>query len=109
LPPCRIIAATCVRLRFTGPYESIRVYDDDPADDEDWYDDDDVAGEDFIPCPECGKPIPEISDRCPACGYWLSSADRRSLNHGEAMPAWVKFTAFALLAAMLYGLATFLM
>jgi predicted amidophosphoribosyltransferase len=84
------------------------VYDDDAADDEDWYDDE-VADEDFIPCPECGKPIPEISDRCPACGYWLSAADRRSLSRREAIPAWAKFTAFLLLLAMLYGLATFLM
>ncbi len=85
------------------------MYDDDPADDEDWYDDDDDAEEDFIPCPECGKPIPEISDRCPACGYWLSAADRRSLSRREAMPTWVKFTAFVLLAATLVGLATFLL
>jgi ribosomal protein S27AE len=79
-------------------------------DDEDWYDDDDdETVEDDVACPECGGPIAEISDRCPACGYWLSAADRRTLGHGEATPSWVKFTAFVLLAAMLVGLATFLM
>ncbi len=85
------------------------MYDDNPDEDEDWYDDDDDADEDFIPCPECGNPIPEISDRCPTCGYWLSAADRRSLSRREAMPAWVKFTAFILLAVTLVGLATFLL
>jgi predicted amidophosphoribosyltransferase len=79
-------------------------------DDEDWYDDDeDEPDEEDVACPECGGPIAEIADRCPACGYWLSSADRRALRCSEATPAWIKVTAFVLLAAMLIGLATFLM
>jgi hypothetical protein len=79
-------------------------------DDEDWYDaDDDEPDEETVACPECGGSVPEIIDRCPACGYWLSAFDRRALRRGEATPAWVKFTAFVLLAAILVGLATFLM
>jgi predicted amidophosphoribosyltransferase len=85
------------------------LHDDHAEQDEDWYGGDDEPDEDFIPCPECGEPIPEISDRCPACGYWLSATDRRTLSRREAMPTWVKFTAFVLLAVTLFGLATFLL
>jgi hypothetical protein len=83
---------------------------DDPPDDEDWYDDDDAEPEDAPPrpCPECGKPIADFLDKCPACGYWLSAADRRALKPHESTPAWVKVTALVLLAVTLLGLATFL-
>ena len=39
--------------------------------DEDWYDDDEPDEGDTAPCPECGKPVDYVADRCPACGYWI--------------------------------------
>ena len=77
-------------------------------DDEDWCDDEapDEDEEDSAACPECGEPVPEISDRCPACGYWLSDADRRGMWSGESKPLWIRITVVVLLAAFL---ATLLM
>jgi ribosomal protein L37E len=79
-------------------------------DDEDWYDDDDDESdeEESGSCPECGGTVYEFTDKCPACGYWLSAADRRALWSNESKPAWVKFTALVLLVALvlsLYGIA----
>ncbi len=79
---------------------------DDPDDDEDWYDaDGDEADEpEFGQCPECGRPVHSVSDKCPACGYWLSDADRRAMWAGASRPAWQKITALVLLAVFLAGL-----
>ncbi|HEX4414836.1 MAG TPA: hypothetical protein VH107_14475 [Lacipirellulaceae bacterium] len=83
------------------------MHDDDFEDDEDWYDEE-SDDEPTVPCPECGEPVLEISDRCPACGYWLTDSDRQRLTRHAAIPIWVKLTATVLLVAMLYGLATFM-
>jgi hypothetical protein len=78
---------------------------DEPDDDEDWYDDDD-APEDDEPgrCPECGEPVPSIASMCPACGYWLSDADRRALWTSESKPAWLRVTAIVVLITFLASL-----
>jgi hypothetical protein len=81
--------------------------DDEFDDDEDWYDDEPDDG-DPVPCPECGDSVSDFLDKCPACGYWLSTADRCQLRPHEAHPAWVKFTAVVLLAMMAWGVFTFL-
>lgn len=78
--------------------------DDDFDSDEEWHDDDDAADAETNPCPECGAPVSEYSDKCPACGYWLSEADRRALGTGASRPAWQKITALVLLAVFLAGL-----
>ncbi|MFH0963489.1 MAG: hypothetical protein V2A58_05700 [Planctomycetota bacterium] len=33
------------------------------------------------PCPSCGSPVYELSDRCPNCGFWIPAdrSSRRSL------------------------------
>ena len=78
---------------------------DDPIDDEDWYDDDDESDEaEAAHCPECGQPVYDFSDKCPACGYWLSAADRRAMWSGESKPAWLKITALVVLIILLLGL-----
>jgi hypothetical protein len=77
--------------------------DDDPDDDEDWYDGDEPDDGDPVPCPECGEPVSDFLDKCPACGYLLSADDRRRLRSHEAKPAWVKATALVLLAVFLWG------
>ena len=76
--------AARIGLRNARDFENLplpcpcqRPFDDDD-DDEDWYDDDDEPDDDEpAPCPECGEPVYAITDKCPACGYWLSEADRR--------------------------------
>jgi hypothetical protein len=74
-------------------------------DDEDWYDDEDEP-DDYEParCPECNEPIHAIADKCPACGYWLSVADRRAMWAGMSKPLWVKVTAAIVLVAFLLSL-----
>jgi hypothetical protein len=78
--------------------------EDEPDDDEDWYDGDEPDDGDPVACPECGEPVADFLDKCPACGYWLSAADRRRLRPGHvAKPLWVKATAIVLLAIFLWG------
>jgi hypothetical protein len=78
---------------------------DETDDDEDWYDDENEPDDgESAPCPECGQPIPEFIDKCPACGYWLSAADRRALRAGESKPSWIRITAVVVLIAILLGL-----
>jgi hypothetical protein len=78
---------------------------DDWDDDESWSDDDKEpdSGE-AAPCPECGKPIDIITDKCPECGYWLSEADRRAMWSGMSKPLWLRVTAYIVLAAFLFSL-----
>jgi hypothetical protein len=78
---------------------------DDPDDDEDWYDDDDeLDEEEAARCPECGGPVEIVTDKCPACGYWLSEADRRAMWFGTSKPMWLKVTAAIVLVAFLTSL-----
>jgi hypothetical protein len=81
--------------------------DDEFDDDEDWHDDEPDDG-DPVHCPECGEPVSDFLDKCPACGYWLSAADRRALRPRESHPAWVKATAVVLLVIFVWGVFTFL-
>jgi hypothetical protein len=77
----------------------------DDSDDEDWYDDDDAPDEDEVGrCPECGDSVHSIADRCPACGYWLSDADRRAIWIGESKPVWLRVAAIIVLIAFLASL-----
>jgi hypothetical protein len=71
--------------------------------DEDWSDDD--FNEDFdedepATCPECGKLIPSLTDKCPTCGYWLTAADRRHLRPSDSKPKWVVITATVVLVVL---------
>jgi hypothetical protein len=78
---------------------------DAPYDDEEWYEEDAEPGaEDAVRCPECDEPIHGFLDKCPACGYWLSAADRQALRPGESKPTWVRITTILVLAALLIGL-----
>ncbi len=77
----------------------------DNPDDEDWYDDDDEPDdEEAARCPECGGSVHSVSDKCPACGYWLSEADRRAMWTGMDKPVWIKVTAAIVLMAIVAGL-----
>lgn len=70
--------------------------------DEDWSDDgDDLDDDDIVDCPECGASISSLTDKCAACGYWLSAADRRNLRSEGVKPLWVTLTAIVLLAIFL--------
>ena len=68
---------------------------DEPDDDEDWYDDDDEPDDvETGPLSGVRRPGPLLSpDKCPACGYWLSDADRRVMWTGVDNPVWIKVTA----------------
>lgn len=68
--------------------------------DEDW-DDDDVDDVETARCPECGSAVHSVSDKCPACGYWLTEADRRAMWSGMAKPLWLRITAVVVLVAFL--------
>jgi ribosomal protein L37E len=82
---------------------SISELEDD--DDEDWYDDDsDDPDDEWAPCPECGETVHVITGKCPACGYWLSAADRRAMWASESRPMWQKVTAVVLLVTFLAGI-----
>jgi hypothetical protein len=88
----------------------MRYEDHDDDQDEDWYDTDDEANgadpdEDrTAPCPTCGDPIYAISDRCPACGHWLTEAERNALWAETSKPAWVTITAVIVLALLVLSL-----
>jgi hypothetical protein len=82
---------------------------DDPTDDEDWYDDEsadeaesDAAGS----CPECNGPVYEFTDKCPACGYYLTESDRRRIWSGKSRPIWILVTATVILMILLFGMLT---
>ncbi len=78
---------------------------DDPDDDEDWYDEDEDQLEEIAAqCPECGGPVYMVTHKCPACGYWLAEADRRSMWRSESKPKWIKLTAAVVLIVLLVTL-----
>jgi hypothetical protein len=78
---------------------------DDMDDDEDWYDDDDeLDEEEAARCPECGGTVHIVTDKCPACGYWLSGDDRRAMWSGSSKPIWLKVTAAVVLVTFLLSL-----
>src|SRR4051812_27530142 len=86
------IPATANRFPIPNEFTPIMAYDD-PDDDEDWYDNDDEPdNEEPARCPECEAPVYNLSDRCPACGHWLSETERRRTWSGESKPAWIKIT-----------------
>ncbi len=49
-------------------------YDDDWSDDLDELDEDD----DCFECPECGAEVHAGTESCPACGYWITDAEREA-------------------------------
>ena len=75
------------------------------SNDEDWSDDDDeLDEEEAAQCPECGEPIHIITDKCPACGYWLSPDDRHAMWSGMRKPIWLRITTWVILAVSLIPL-----
>jgi hypothetical protein len=74
---------------------------DELEDDEAWCDDDQLDDEVAAECPECGAEVPSFIDRCPACGYWLSDADRRAATPGLRKQLWLKVTAVVVILALL--------
>ena len=74
------------------------------SDDDDDLENDDSENETTVPCPECGSAIFLIADACPACGYWLSEDDRRTLDRKSAKPAWLTITTWVLIAVFLVGI-----
>jgi hypothetical protein len=92
-------------------HESNMPYND-PIDDEDWYDEetddssDESASVETGHCPECRGPVYEFTDKCPACGYWLTAADRRTIWSGASKPKWVLITAGIILVVLVLGMLT---
>jgi hypothetical protein len=76
-------------------------WDDEP---EDWLDGDEPDEADTAPCPECGQPVDYVTEKCPACGYWLSAADRRSMWSRDSNPTWIRITAVVVLVAVVASL-----
>jgi ribosomal protein L37E len=47
--------------------------------DDDWSGDlDDPDEDDCFNCPECGAEIHAEAESCPACGYWITDAEREA-------------------------------
>ncbi len=84
---------------------------DDPPDDEDWYDEE-VAGDEFDDteeigrCPECRGPVYEFTNKCPACGYYLTESDQRRLWSSHSKPKWVLITTVVILTILTLGALT---
>ncbi len=81
---------------------------DDWDDDEDWDDEQDEASG---PCPECQAEIHVDAEVCPACGYWLTTADRHALWDGgspvKGLMSVGKFVLVVILIALMSGLLLF--
>lgn len=56
--------------RCNGPEPRDESWDDDPDEvqDGDWDDGDETP---TVPCPRCGRPVPDFADRCHHCGDWI--------------------------------------
>ena len=84
---------------------------DDPIGDEEWYEEDDDGSKEPDDsetghCPECSGPVYEFTNKCPACGYWLTEADRRQTSSGTSRPKWVLITAGIILVVLVFGMLT---
>ena len=78
-------------------------------DDEDWYSEEEDETYDDAEtgrCPECSAPVYDFTDKCPACGYYVSADDRRRLWSSESKPKWVLITATLILLLLLFGVLT---
>ena len=81
--------------------------DDDWQDDEDWSDDavedldDEPDEQEAARCPECGAPVHIVTDKCPACGYWLSEADRQAMGSDSSISGRLKLATRILLVVLL--------
>jgi hypothetical protein len=86
------------------PYQTADDWDEDDEP-EDWSDNDDDEPEegDTAPCPECGRPVEIVTDKCRACGYWLSAADRAAMWSGDK-PVWIKIVAVIVLVSIVASL-----
>ncbi len=51
-----------------------------------------------LPCPSCGVDVYEDTDRCPACGEYITPRWATS----SAQPIWWLFATFAAIAAVIY-------
>ena len=71
---------------------------------EEWtddYDDDEPDEEESGSCPECGAEIYEVADKCIACGYWISEADRRVMWSGTSQSTALKIVTKVVLGIIL--------
>jgi len=51
-----------------------------------------------VPCPSCGRDVPDFADRCPYCGDWIVQASGES-SHGRV---WLILAALAALVGFLW-------
>jgi len=77
-------------------------------DDEDWDDEYEEDGATGL-CPECRAEIDVEAEMCPACGYWLTTADRHALWDGRSPVRGVmsvgKMVLVVILIVVMSGLA----
>ena len=55
-------------------WDSDDEWSDDLDSGNDWHDGD--LEDEVLPCPECGAEVHADAEACPACGYWITDADR---------------------------------
>ncbi len=70
-------------------------------DDESWDDNDDEPS--LVPCPFCRKEMLEDAPQCPACGNYVSDADRSA----ALKPGWAVLVIVGLLIAAFVMSAVF--
>ena len=69
-----------VDVRTPALFNDLDGDDWDEPDDDNNDDDNHVA--EYGPCPECGEEMDVEAEMCPACGHWLSTAERHKLWDG---------------------------
>lgn len=59
-------------------------WENDDWENDDWDNEHDEAldVDECGPCPECGEEMDVEAEMCPACGHWLSTAERHKLWDG---------------------------
>jgi len=74
-------------------------------DDEDWNDDYDEPLDDEapLPCPECGADVYADAEACPACGYWITDADRTAAWRAGSATGHVRRIGLWVLGIALLG------
>ncbi|MEN0109722.1 MAG: zinc ribbon domain-containing protein [Planctomycetota bacterium] len=80
----------------------------DELDSDDGWPVDDFQDE-VLACPECGAEIDADAEACPACGYWITDADRERAWRAGSASGRIRVIGLWLLAFAAIGYAAALL